>query len=182
MKRTAVLICTVLIVLLALSACGCTSSTTNSTTNSATTTNYTQHYNDAFNTRNFTGASFSKSTTSDNHDLYTSVFANVSNSTATFAIEIMPSQSAAQTAFDQVVANKTDAGYINASSLVGSGNATIFGSGTMSPMGTVQSEWTGVNVQTGQFVALYVTQDSGADNNWTLTTFTLATSSTSATS
>jgi hypothetical protein len=94
----------------------------------------------------------------------------------------MPSQSAAQTAFDQLVANKTNAGYINASSFVGNGNATIFGSGAMSPMGTVQSEWTGVNVQTGQFVALYVTQDSGADNNWTVTTFTLATSSTSATS
>jgi hypothetical protein len=179
MKRTAVLISTVLIVLLALSASGCTSSP------STTAKDYTQHYNDAF-ARNFTASvSFSKSKSTDNNDLYTGGFANVSNGTATFAIEIMPSQTAAQTKFDQVVANATNAGYTNASSLsslVGKGNVSFFSPGDVSPMGTVQSEWTGVNVQTGQFFAVYVTQDSGADNNWTVTTFTLATSSTSATS
>jgi hypothetical protein len=179
MKRTAVLISTVLIVLLALSASGCTSSP------STTAKDYTQHYNDAF-ARNFTASvSFSKSKSTDNNDLYTGGFANASNGTATFAIEIMPSQTAAQTKFDQVVANATNAGYTNASSLsslVGKGNVSFFSPGDVSPMGTVQSEWTGVNVQTGQFFAVYVTQDSGADNNWTVTTFTLATSSTSATS
>ena len=75
MKRTAVLISTVLIVLLALSASGCTSSTTNSTT----AKDYTQHYDDAF-ARNFTASvSFSKSKSTDNNDLYTGGFANASN-------------------------------------------------------------------------------------------------------
>ena len=154
MKRTAVLISTVLIVLLALSASGCT-----------------QHYDDAF-ARNFTASvSFSKSKSADNNDLYTGGFANASNGTATFAIEIMPSQTAAQTKFDQVVANETNAGYTNASSLsslVGKGNVSFFSPGDVSPMGTVQSEWTGVNVQTASIVAVYVT------------TFALATPSTSA--
>ena len=179
MKGKAVLISTVLIVLLALSASGCTSSTTNSTT----AKDYTQHYDDAF-ARNFTASvSFSKSKSTDNNDLYTGGFANASNGTATFAIEIMPSQTAAQTKFDQVVANETNAGYTNASSLsslVGKGNVSFFSPGDVSPMGTVKSEWVGVNVQTASIVAVYVTQDSGADNNWTVTTFALATPSTSA--
>jgi hypothetical protein len=182
MKRIAVLISAVLIILVAISACGCTSSTTPSATPSPTAKDYTQHYNDAFNTKNFTGASFSKSKSTDNNDLYTGVFANASNGTVTFAIEIMPSQTAAQTKFDQVVANKTNAGYINASALIGQGNATFFSPGTVSPMGTVQSEWTGVNVQTSQLVAIYLTQDSGADNSWTVTTMTVNTATGTSTS
>jgi len=179
MKRIAVLISAVLIVLIAISASGCTSSTTNSTA----AKDYTQHYNDAFKGNLTVISSFSKSKSADNNDLYTGVFNGTSSngSTATFAIEIMPSQAAAQAKFDKVVANQTSAGYLNASSLLGS-NATIFNPGDVTPMGTVTSEWTGVNVQTGTFVAVYLAQDSGADNNWTVTTWTLTGASTSGTS
>ena len=171
MKRMAVLISAVLIVLVAISASGCTSSTTNSTT----AKDYTQHFNDAFKGNLTVISSFSKSKSADNNDLYTGVFNGTSSkgSTATFAIEIMPSQAAAQAKFDKVVANQTSAGYLNASALLGRSNATIFNSGDVTPMGTITSEWTGVNVQTGSFVAVYLTQDSGADNNWTVTTWTL---------
>ena len=171
MKRMAVLISAVLIVLVAISASGCTSSTTNSTT----AKDYTQHFNDAFKGNLTVISSFSKSKSADNNDLYTGVFNGTSSkgSTATFAIEIMPSQAAAQAKFDKVVANQTSAGYLNASALLGKSNATIFNQSDVTPMGTVNSEWTGVNVQTGSFVAVYLTQDSGADNNWTVTTWTL---------
>jgi len=177
MKRIAALISAVLIVLVAISASGCTSSTTNSTT----AKDYTQHYNDAFKQNLTVISSFSKSKSTDNNDLYTGVFNGTSSngSTATFAIEIMPSQTAAQAKFDQVVANQISAGYLNASALLGKSNATIFNPGDVTPMGTVKSEWTGVNVQTGTFVAVYLTQDSGADNNWTVTTFTLTGTGTS---
>ena len=76
----------------------------------------------------------------------------------------MPSQTAAQTKFDQVVANETNAGYTNASSLsslVGKGNVSFFSPGDVSPMGTVKSEWVGVNVQTASIVAVYVTARFG---------------------
>jgi type IV pilus biogenesis protein CpaD/CtpE len=173
MKRMAVLTSAVLIVLVAISASGCTSSTTNSTT----AKDYTQHYIDAFkaNQTNLTViSSFTKSKSTDNNDLYTGVFNGTSsNGTMTFAIEIMPSQAAAQTKFDKVVANQTSAGYVNASAVLGKSNATIFNQGAVTPMGTVNSEWWGLNLQSGTIVAVYLTQDAGADNNWTVTTWTL---------
>jgi hypothetical protein len=170
MKRTAVLISTVLIVLLALSASGCVWSTTNSTTNSTTTKDYTQHYNDAFKTGNFTGASFNKSKSADNNDLYTAVFTSeTGNDTATVAIEVLSSQTAAQTKCGQVVMNDTNAGYLNVSTVAGS-NYTVFSPGSVTPWGTVKSEWFGVNTNSGQGLLVYLSQDSGADNNWTVTT------------
>jgi hypothetical protein len=167
MKRK--LVAVLLIGIMALTACsvsGCTSTTAK---------DYTQHYNDMFK-GNVTGwtltveSPFSKSKSTDNNDLYTSLFKLVgyASANATVAIEILPSQTAAQTKFDQVVVNQKSAGYSNLSITSQGYNA-----GDQTPMGTVKSVWSGTKTQTGSVVGVWLTQDSGADNSWTVTTMTV---------
>jgi hypothetical protein len=168
MKRK--LIAVFVIGIMALTACsvsGCTSTTAK---------DYSQHYNDVFK-GNATGidvttvSPFSKSKSTDNNDLYTGLFkaTGSTNANATATVEIMPSQTAAQTKFDQTVANQMSAGYTNASS-----RSTGYNAGDASPMGTVTSAWSGAKAQTGDssVMFIFVIQDPGADNNWTVVTMT----------
>jgi hypothetical protein len=159
-----------LIGIMALTACsisGCTSTTAK---------DYSQHYTDAFKSANATiTVPFSKSKSADNNDLYTGVGiytepGYVANN-ITVTIEIMPSQTAAQTKFDKVVADQMSAGYSNITS-----STTVPPTGNVTPMGTVKSAWLGVKNQTGEPVGIQIllTQDSGADNNWTVSTVTFA--------
>ncbi|MGZ8884774.1 MAG: hypothetical protein ACXW0U_07690 [Halobacteriota archaeon] len=168
MKRK--LVAVLLIGILALTACsvsGCTSTTAK---------DYSQHYNDAFKSVNATVISpFSKSKSTDNNDLYTGAGkyteSGYTANNTTVAIEIMPSQTAAQAKFDKVVADQMSAGYSNITS-----STTVPPTGYLSPMGTVKSAWLGVKNQTGEPVGMQIllTQDSGADNNWTVSTVTFA--------
>ena len=164
------LVAVLLIVFMALTACsisGCTSTTAK---------DYSQHYTDAFKSANATiTVPFSKSKSADNNDLYTGVGiytepGYVANN-ITVTIEIMPSQTAAQTKFDKVVADQMSAGYSNITSI-----PSVPPTGNVTPMGTVKSAWVGVKNQTGEPVGIQIllTQDSGADNNWTVSTVTFA--------